>query len=98
MPAEAEWHDAAAGGDEQRPYPWSDLASDGKADTSHAVYGCARDGSASGACAFRDRQPVGSRSTKGDGRWEQATWPGTCGRGSWTGTQPTRQSVTIVRV
>ncbi|HTN84540.1 MAG TPA: hypothetical protein VL242_12660 [Sorangium sp.] len=37
MPAEAEWHDAAAGGDEQRPYPWSDLASDGKADTSHAV-------------------------------------------------------------
>ncbi|WP_437978867.1 formylglycine-generating enzyme family protein [Sorangium sp. So ce295] len=76
LATEAEWNYAAAGGGEQRPYPWSDSASDAILDRSHAVYDCTGDGSASGSCAFRDIQPVGSRSSAGDGRWRQADLAG----------------------
>ncbi|WP_437619131.1 formylglycine-generating enzyme family protein [Sorangium sp. So ce1151] len=76
LPTEAEWNYAAAGGDEQRPYPWSDSASDETINNGYAVYDCTGDGSTSGACAFSDIQPVGSRSSAGDGRWGQADLAG----------------------
>lgn len=76
LATEAEWNYAAAGGDEQRAYPWSNPASSTRIDDSYAVYDCAGDRSASGECAFSDIQAVGSRSPKGDGRWGQADLAG----------------------
>ncbi|WP_437653086.1 formylglycine-generating enzyme family protein [Sorangium sp. So ce1182] len=69
---EAEWNYAAAGGDEQRLYPWSSPADSLTIDSSYAVYGC----EARGSCAFTDVQAVGSRSPKGDGAWGQADLAG----------------------
>jgi formylglycine-generating enzyme required for sulfatase activity len=71
LPTEAEWNYAAAGGDEQREYPW------GSADPNPdlAVYYC-RSGGTPG-CAW----PVGSRPA-GDGRFGQADLAGN--RWEWT--------------
>ncbi|HTN88201.1 MAG TPA: SUMF1/EgtB/PvdO family nonheme iron enzyme [Sorangium sp.] len=76
LPTEAEWNYAAAGGEEQRPYPWSSSSMDDRIDASHAVYDCLGDGSAFGVCAFSDIQRVGSRSMTGDGKWGQADLAG----------------------
>ncbi|WP_437278779.1 SUMF1/EgtB/PvdO family nonheme iron enzyme [Sorangium sp. So ce375] len=76
LPTEAEWNYAAAGGDEQREYPWSKPASSTTIDDSYAVYGCMGDGDASNDCRANDFGAVGSRSPKGDGRWGHADLAG----------------------
>ena len=70
LPTEAEWNFAAAGGIEQRAYPWSSPSGSTTIDCSYANY---NNGSAycvnpaSGAVSY-----VGSVSPKGDGRWGHA--------------------------
>lgn len=65
LPTEAEAQYAAAGGSEQRAYPWSEVSS-AAIDCTYANYeGC---GNAV--------KPVGTTSPKGDGRWGQADLAG----------------------
>ena len=62
LATEAEWNYAAAGGSEQRYYPWSRPAKSTAIDDTYAVY-------CGGTCKL---QNVGSRSPKGDGKWGQS--------------------------
>lgn len=77
LPTESEWNYAAAGGDEQRAYPWSSPANSRLIDGSHVSYNdgtnCVGDGAA--GCAVTDLTPVGSKPL-GDGRWGQSDLAG----------------------
>jgi formylglycine-generating enzyme required for sulfatase activity len=67
LPTEAEWNYAAAGGNEQRYYPWSDPPTSTTVSDSYAVYNC------DGLCIPLN---VGSKSPTGDGKWGQSDLAG----------------------
>jgi formylglycine-generating enzyme required for sulfatase activity len=73
LPSEAEWNYAAAGGSEQRAFPWSNPPSDETFDCSYANYSRMMTFQ-SGACP--DPWTVGLASPKGDGKWGQADLAG----------------------
>jgi formylglycine-generating enzyme required for sulfatase activity len=70
MPTEAEWNYAAAGGSEQRAYPWSNPASSLTIDCTYANYNPGPPCVPPNAMGTADR--VGSESPMGDGKWGQA--------------------------
>jgi formylglycine-generating enzyme len=73
LPTEAEWNYSAAGGNEQRAYPWSNPAGSLVIDASYASYNCLGDGVAN--CQSTDLVNVGTKSS-GKGRWGQVDLAG----------------------
>jgi len=75
LPSEAEWNYAAAGGDQQRDYPWGPTVPGANADL--AVYGCYFP-SGTGSCSgVTNIAPVGSIPlSRGNGRYGQADLAG----------------------
>lgn len=70
LPSEAEWNYAAAGGNDQRVYPWSVPAGDASIDPTLATWGCVPEGGATPCIA-----PVGSHPL-GAARWGQLDMAG----------------------
>lgn len=72
LPSEAEWNYAAAGGSEQRIYPWGSTAPG--ANTNLAIYNCYYNGT--GTCtSVSNIAPVGSVAA-GNGKWGQSDLAG----------------------
>ncbi|AKT39756.1 uncharacterized protein CMC5_039070 [Chondromyces crocatus] len=69
LPTEAEWEHAAAGGSQQRQWPWGS-----EFDATRTSYRCLGDGDPS--CTPNDLRPVGTYSPAGDGRWGHADLAG----------------------
>src|SRR6185312_9797256 len=70
LPSEAEWNYAAAGGSEQRAYPWTTTST---IDCSYANYAGADGG---GQCQAGGLDDVGSQSPQGDGKYGQSDLAG----------------------
>jgi formylglycine-generating enzyme required for sulfatase activity len=69
LPSQAEWEFAAAGGSQQRQYPWGSMPPG--ASNQYAIYGCYYGATGAGACTgVVDIAPVGT-ATLGAGRWDQ---------------------------
>ncbi len=90
LPTRAEWNYAAAGGEQQRMYPWSESPDNANIDSSYAVYNGCRSEIEAQECANADILSVGSKSLKGDGRWEQADMAGSMWEWAldWSGSYP----------
>ena len=73
LPTEAEWNYAAAGGSEQRLFPWSVPPSSTTIDPTYANYGCTVDAA---PCDESSITPPGTFSPKGDAKWGQADMAG----------------------
>lgn len=74
LPTEAEWNYAAAGGSEQRRFPWGE--EEPGSDTRLAIYDCWYQGSGPGSCSGAENiAPVGWASG-GNGKWGQANLAG----------------------
>jgi sulfatase modifying factor 1 len=77
LATEAEWNYAAAGGSEQRFWPWSSPPSSTTIDHTYAAYECGVDGGATyNTCPLSAVPPVGNFSPKGDGKWGHADLTG----------------------
>jgi formylglycine-generating enzyme required for sulfatase activity len=69
LPSEAEWEYAAAGGEQQRQFPWPTTSGD--IDSQYAIFGCNYPSDAMGKCTgVANIAPVGTP-TAGAGRWFQ---------------------------
>ncbi|MCC6214526.1 MAG: formylglycine-generating enzyme family protein, partial [Polyangiaceae bacterium] len=72
LPSEAEWNYVAAGGSEQRVYPWSVPASSTSIGCTNASFDCSNNSCGDGVagCTLEDLIVVGMK-PGGDGRWGQ---------------------------
>jgi formylglycine-generating enzyme required for sulfatase activity len=76
LPTEAEWNEAASGGDEQRVFPWSTPSASQAIDCAHANYFGAKGPDFCVSPGVGASAAVGADSPAGDGRWGQADLAG----------------------